>query len=264
MVGKGGKHDNLKTLISADFSTICPRLEEGRPCSYCYVQTPRDNGGFRAKTSVDYEPYDGFVLRLKQSTILRLNAGGGMRLFSFADYKPAHNDDIQALLDDAKEVGLWVKVITKQRIFLPRFHDHEAVKVVQVSVDSMPLRIRKDGTQCQGSDISIVDAFALRDQYEKVLIRAAVMDRADLEFFAPQVDILTLNHSPNGFHKFNHHELNAIRKQYPRQTCCATGKCETCPIRCGVMKTGELYKPELDLSTSPHSLAVTPCSSVLA
>jgi hypothetical protein len=223
----GGRHKNQKTEYSIDFTTLCPRVRAGHPCSYCYVETSRRNGDLLAKTVIDYTPYDGFVKRMRSDTIRRLNRVGGIRLFSFSDYMPSHRKDIQAFLDDSAKAGLFVKAITKQLEFVDLFHDHPAMRLVHISIDNLAQG---------GSPITFAKARAYRKRYPKVMIRAVVLDHEDLELFGSYdwVDILTLNHGGNGFRPFRNAEKKRIAKQYPGRVCCATGVCKTCRVRCGI------------------------------
>lgn len=232
MVGVGGKHENSKTGLSVDFTTVCRRVREGRPCPYCYVHTQRKNGGYLQKTVIDYEPYDGFVLRLTRQMIRKLNRMGGIRMFSFGDYMPEHAVDIEMCLDDCVKVGLGVKVITKETEFIRRFHGHQAIKIIHLSIDNI------------GGPINHSRAQAYRRSYAKVAIRAAVMNQKDLENLGskPYVDILTLNHAANGFHIFKRSEIRKAARQYPGRVCCTTHGCSDCPVRCGLDKRGRIRR----------------------
>lgn len=209
--------ENSKTIRSLDLSTVCPRLIAGRPCSYCYVNTARKNG-FNAKQMAPRIPYRGEILRLRPTTIDRLNAVGGLRLFSFGDYMPWMDDDLKQVLADAEKRQLKLKAITKVPLFVQKYAS--AMNVINVSVDSL------------GSGVPRKTAEALRERYPNVFIRAAIMSWADLQVLS-WADIYTLNHATNGFHVFRHSEKAEIVATYPNKVCCLTGSCAGCPLRCG-------------------------------
>lgn len=220
--------DNGKTLRSFDVTTVCARARAGNPCPYCYVETARKHG-FRPKSVVDYTPYDGWVMTLKQDTIDRLNAMGGCRMFSFADYEPSFRADCRRFLGDCCLRGLSAKTVTKVPLFVAHHHDNPAISVIHLSVDSL-----KKG----GSQVRHETAIRMRERYRKVLVRAVCLSREDLEHFGTcgWVDILTLNHGQNGFHQFSQAERDEAARQYGGRLCCADKVCEKCSVRCGVDK----------------------------
>ncbi len=223
----GGLHKNRKTVLSVDFSTICPRKRAGRACAYCYVEAGRRNGGYMAKRVIEYEGYNGFVKRLRKETIRKLNKIGGLRLFSFADYFPRKDADLKPMLADCLEVGLKVKAITKVLAFVRKYHDHPAINVINISIDTLG-RVR-------GSTITHECARRYREKYDKVAVRAAVMSYSDLEYFSglDWVDIYTLNHAMNGFTLFSRAERDALAVKYSGKLCCVGGECVGCKIKCG-------------------------------
>jgi hypothetical protein len=209
--------DNLKTVKSLDLSTNCPKRQAGHPCSYCYVETSRQQG-FRAKTVCDQLPYDGEILRLKQETVDMLNACGGLRIFSFGDYMSWMDEGLQSAIKDAKSRGLRLKAITKQVDFVHKYHSD--IDIINVSVDAL------------GEGVDVEVAKALKREYNNVRIRAAIMDPKDLEQL-DWVDILTFNHAHNGYYLFSKKEIAEYAKQYPGKVCCETGRCLTCTVKCG-------------------------------
>jgi hypothetical protein len=234
---------NDKTFLSVDFTTDCPKRRAGKPCSYCYVEAAR-NIRCNAKKVYEYRPYQHEVMNLSKGMIARLNGNGGIRLFSFGDYMPEHDADIQAFLDDCLKVGLKVKVITKQPSFVHKYHDHKALNVIHVSVDNV------------GDGLPWDEAKALRSQYTKVRIRCAILHDEDipaLDF----VDIFTLNHAKGlkrlGYTCYQRHRgsFDRIIKLYPgieSRLCCFTGSCATCSLKCAqysatLQDKWHLYKP---------------------
>lgn len=235
----GGLHRNSKTLYSFDTTTKCRRKREGRPCHYCYVNVGRDRN-WNSKKVFEHTPYNGFVQTLARSMIQKLNALGGIRMFSYADYIPDHDEDVSLFLDDCSDVGLHAKAITKETDFISKYASHDAIMTIHVSVDSLP-------TGKYGSPISLAQAKDLRYKYPRVLTRAVVLDHEDLEEFGEDkhVDILTLNHEVlpscegRSFHLFSRKEVKQAGRDYPGRVCASgpKGKCPDCPVRCGVFGT---------------------------
>lgn len=239
----GGEHTNSKTIRSYDASTLCRRMREGNPCLYCYVNIARKYG-FQAKKVIDYQPYNGFVQSYPQKLIDCLNALGGIRLFSYADYLPEHDKDISQLLDDCQARGLMAKAITKEEGFIARFHDHPAVSVIHVSIDSLK------GSKAGRSPISNSRARALRNRYAKLLVRVVLLDWNDVIHYGScdWADILTPNHKiiPNqrnrSFVLFSKAQRQQMGKDYPGRVCAASpsGKCKDCVVHCGAFSLDQL------------------------
>lgn len=226
----GTKHKNSKTVISFDTTTICPRVRAGRPCAYCYVQNTRNNGGYRAKSLIEHETYSGWVSTLTQDKKDLLNSMGGIRMFSFGDYMPAHRQDVQRFLDDCEANKVYAKAITKVPLFIPHFHDHPALTTIHVSIDNL---------KKQGSNVTHARAQQLREKYDKVAVRAVCVSREDVEWALaqPWVDILTLNHvMAKGMRYFTRVEKTTLARQYPRRVCCANHNCTDCKVKCLVSR----------------------------
>lgn len=228
----GGKHSNSKTVMSFDPTTICPLQRAGKPCEYCYVQTQRRNGGWLKKGMSKYDPYDDFVLRLRQESIDELNDVGGMRMFSFGDYLPQFKKDVDRFLYHCSLRKLGTKAITKQIKFIKTFHDYPSLKTIHLSVDNLKGNVGR-------SPITHPMAMKIRQLYKKVKIRAVVLSHEDLEYFGKQdwVDILTLNHGANGFHMFTAKERDEAVENHPGKICCAHKTCAACEIQCGLNKS---------------------------
>ena len=214
---------NSKTLTSCDFTTDCPKRREGKACKYCYVESARE-AGYNAKRIESECSYNHDVLGFTAKRIESLNAAGGIRLFSFGDYMVEHKALVQAFLDDCHSVGLRVKAITKQPLFVETFGNHPAIAVIHVSVDTC------------GDGVPHDVALDLRERFEKVLIRAAIMQDSDVETLG-FVDILTFNHARGlkkyGFKLYKKAHVAAWAERFPKKVCCQTGSCATCPILCG-------------------------------
>jgi hypothetical protein len=226
-------NDNGKTIKSFDLTTVCAKVQAGKPCAYCYVETARKDG-FRAKAQIDRIEYDNWVVRMDPQLIARLNAVGGVRMFSFGDYDPRYRDDVTRFLGDCYLAGLYAKAVTKVPAFIAHHHDHAAISVIHLSVDNL-----RDPRR--GSPVTFDRARRMREQYRKVLIRAVCLSPEDLEFFGKQdwCDILTLNHGNNGFHRFTKDERRQARERYGDRLCCAASICADCTVRCGVDKVSD-------------------------
>lgn len=210
--------NNSKTYKSIDLTTNCPKRREGNPCSYCYVEAAREHG-FRAKQVHDRLEYNGEISRMRNSTIERLNNCGGLRVFSFGDYMPWMDEDLNRIIEDARGRNLSLKAITKVPEFVYKFHEHFAV--IHISVDTI------------GNGIDISTARELRSQYDNVLVRSVILEEDDLDEL-DWTDIITLNHGNNGYNRFTDEDFDRLSKDYGDKLCCITGNCETCEVNCGV------------------------------
>lgn len=223
---------NQKTIASVDFTTDCPKRRAGNPCPYCYVEYKRDIK-FNAKLVYNYKEYDNELKNRKKFTpevIKELNDAGGIRLFSFGDYMPEHDKDITAFLNDAEKIGLDVKVITKVPEFVYKYHDFPAIKTINISTDMLSPEL--------SAGVRHDIAKELKNKYKKVIIRTVILNKSDLENdFMKYVDLVTFNHEnlqKKGYHKFTKKEIADYYKEHPEHgVCCITGKCSTCPIKCG-------------------------------
>lgn len=231
-----GIHKNTKTYRSFDPVTVCKRQEDGEPCLYCYVQAGRDTGFCAKKVVRDPFEYEGFVSdRMTDAHIEKLNKLGGIRMFSYGDYFPSLDDAIQKFLDDCLEEGLDVKAITKEPEFIEKFHDHEALKMIHVSVDFLT------DVECNSGPISLEEAHELSTKYDKVLIRGVFLNNSYIDKHAEDVDIITLNHaifnSPDELdvHLFTKEERRELGQDYAGKVCASgpSGKCKDCPVKCG-------------------------------
>lgn len=226
---KGGKHDNGKTGLSFDTCTVCPLTRAGRPCAYCYVNTQRKNGGYLKKGRSLHDAYDGWVLRLRQETVDKMNRYGGIRMFSFGDYDVRHRKDVEKFLEDCNTRRLGAKAITKQLAFVEHFHDYPGLRTIHISVDNLKGKIGR-------SPITHPVAKRTRKDYDKVKVRSVILYDEDVDYFGSQewVDILTFNHGCNGFKFFSKAEVKAASKKYPYRVCCVTGTCASCKTKCGL------------------------------
>jgi len=214
---------NIKTLYSVDFTTDCPKRRKGKACKYCYVECAR-NVNFNAKKIHNYLSYKREILGFRKSTIDTLNSVGGIRLFSFGDYMPEHDADIRQFLDDCEYVGLKVKVITKQLMFVLKYNDHPAINVINISVDNV------------GDGVNWKLAKIFREKFSNVKIRCAIMKDEDIEALS-FVDIFTFNHSRGlkkyGYKKYKKAEVKEWHKKLDGKVCCFSGKCSDCELKCG-------------------------------
>jgi len=225
--GVGCKHMNAKTHLSFDTTTICVKARRGTPCMYCYVDVARGSS-FRAKSVIDKDTYDGWVSRLRPETVNRLKATGGIRMFAFGDYLRTHKVEIYKFLDDCQEARLPVKAITKVVQFVYDFHDHPALRLINVSVDNL------SGTR-RRSPVALRMAKKLKAKYDKVFIRAVILNNDDIQLYAedPDIDVLTLNHGNNGYVVFSNKVKKELIKKYPGRVCCENVTCDGCKTLCG-------------------------------
>ena len=216
---------NSKTIQSVDFTTDCPKRRNGNACKYCYVEDAREMG-FNAKKVINYTKYNNEVLKFSEKKIEKLNAIGGLRLFSFGDYMPEHYNDVKQLLDDALIKNLKIKAITKVPEFVIKFANHPAISVIHVSVDNVE----------DGMDIEV--AKLLKVVYSKVKIRTVVMRDEDIEA-VKFADVFTFNHAKMlkkkyGYKKYNKVEVAEWNEKLNGRVCCSTGTCATCNLKCSV------------------------------
>lgn len=210
---------NSKTGYSVDFTTVCPRQLEGHPCEYCYVASARACGSFMAKQRVAYLPYQGELQNMKQSTIDKLNKSGGLRIFSFSDYIPWMDQDIEKLLIDASKRKLQLKAITKNKMFVEKYRASGIL--INFSVDL----VYNDLYEIRGLE-------SIRS--DSVRLRCMVRNTQDVEQVYPYVDVLTPYHGPKINDQYRPAEtLAACQRLAPGKTCCQTGKCYTCQVKCG-------------------------------
>lgn len=204
---------NSKTYRSFDLSTSCPKLDAGIPCQYCYVLQARQ-ANVRPKQLIDKIEYKDEVLRLRQSTIDKLNSMGGLRMWAFADYKEWMDPHINKLIEDAAVRDLKLKAVTKQEKFCFKYYNNSIS--IQYSVDRV------------GNPIPI-----WRDKYPNILIRAMVRNREDAKYFYDKVDILTPYHGKKISDKYRPLEAKkACAELAPAKTCCKTNSCASCDVKC--------------------------------
>lgn len=221
--------NNSKTVKSCDFTTDCPKRRQGKQCKYCYVEASR-NIGFNAKKIISSIPYNDDILKMTQPTIDKLNAIGGLRLFSFGDYiREENHDKIYSMLTDCRTKGLKVKVITKVTEFIDDFYTEfeDVFSVIHISIDNI------------GDGVEHGTALAYRDKYDKVILRSVILNNNDLIALEPISDILTFNHANvkiDGIETINYKlhpkMFNELKDKYANKTCCITGSCSTCKIHC--------------------------------
>lgn len=209
---------NVKTFRSLDFTTVCPKLQAGNPCPYCYVECAR-KAGFNAKIKYDRLAYTGEIARMKKATVQKLNRTGGLRVFSFADYYSWMDKELMQVVADAKKVGLKLKAVTKQPQFVHKFWKY--FNVIHVSIDAI------------GHGVNWETAQKLREMYPNVLIRSVVLDESEIENLTQVSDIITLNHGQNPFQKFGPGERQELAEKLPGRICGASESCLDCQVKCG-------------------------------
>ena len=257
-------HHNGKVGMSIDFSTTCPRNLAGKgSCAYCYVAQGRQAAIQSNLTSANKgyydQPYRGEVLEWPDSLIKALNSDGGIRMFSFGDFRPGIDDNnVANLLADAQKRGLYVKAITKEPELIKRFGHHPNLRM-NLSIDAMPRAISNTMTPAE--------AAAMKAEYPNLRIRSVALseEEAIKQLEDPRIDLVTLYHgpvkenllaiirgqNPKIFEMMDEKELNeylmtwqsigsssstfkkwAIKK-YPGKVCCEGGKCSKDRSKCG-------------------------------
>jgi hypothetical protein len=150
-------------------------------------------------------------------------------MFSFGDYMKEHDNDIKMFLDDCETMKLKVKAITKQVSFIDKYHEHKAIAVIHISVDTIGCGVPHDVAK------------AYRAKYNKVRIRSVILcdeDLLKLDF----ADIHTMNHASNvGYHRYGNLERKTIAKEYgiKDKMCCQIDmekgeNCTNCKVKCSI------------------------------
>lgn len=179
-----------------------------------------------------------------------------MRIFSSSDYKPWKYDEVKSFLDDASDVGLKIKAVTKVVEFVEDFVDHPAINLIHLSIDTV------------GDGIPHKTAVYLKKKYpEKIKIRTIITKLEDLLYgIMKHVDVFTFYHGANkvnlGYSNFKDYDLKNFekgvidynrwvkRKNTPEsirekviermkeleiagKICCVNKKCSRCELACG-------------------------------
>lgn len=267
---------NHKTGLSLDFSTICPNKQNGHPCPYCYMECRRtlsDLLGFRVactKLVVEKLPYQDQILRLTDGEVQELNGTGGLRMYSFSDYR--ESDPLELVYEHALARGLFIKAITKSLDLCRRVAGWYSFRV-QVSTDFelAPGLTGEIGPTLSNAP-SIAEAHAWYRAYpEQIRVRYMGVNEMDVVTAARdhRVHIVTPYHgyvrdtlekiikaqtdparlAPiNGklgemlaeWANYDVHSTTMRRrvmqlggKDLARKQCCITGHCQTCAVRCG-------------------------------
>lgn len=192
-------HANQKTGNSIDFSTSCANRSCGSgACAYCYVEHVRTQkanglGAMMSPKKVVENDYLGEIMRMPPSLVKAYNMDGGLRMFSFGDFRPGIDDDnVARVLADAQKRGLFIKAITKEVELIKRFGDHPNLRL-NVSIDNVPRDI--------SHAITLDDAAKLKGQYPNLRIRTVALNAAEAEMYGkdPRVDVVTLYHGATNF-----------------------------------------------------------------
>jgi hypothetical protein len=279
--GAAAIHANRKTSLSIDFCTNCPKRADITmgPCPYCYVEHARTGeelfnirGG--AKKVGDY-PYDGDILNWPTDMIRSFNKDGGLRMFSFGDFRPGLDEEnVARVLEDASRRGLYIKAITKQPEFVQQFGDHPNLRI-NISIDNVPDEISVNAPP-------IEEALRLKGNRDNIAIRAVALNTEEAIRYAEddRVDLVTLYNGVTNFDsktgKRNDKLLRIVAKQnpqmvervgednlrayldtweafkpeskkhvdmekmFPGKICCEGGKCSRDSTKCGFGAMGAL------------------------
>jgi hypothetical protein len=275
----GAIHGNEKTGLSLDFSTLCGKRCTGKgPCLYCYVDNVRISeqlrGARKASTSrakgLMESPYMSDILTMPDEVVKNMNATGGMRMFSFGDFRPGIDDlQVKAALDDARKRGLKIKAITKEAQFIEQFaKQYEDILTINASWDELPRGV--------SNAHSLDELVELKKRYPNVRIRTVALNEDQLvrHLEDPRIDVVTPYHGVSdpkkllklvkegnvnlsnkfgddallemltgwkdmGGHSFKNGPFYTdLKKKYPSKLCCVTGNDFTCPTKCGTANLG--------------------------
>jgi len=198
--GESAIHYNTKTGLSIDFSTSCPKRLDNLtgPCPYCYVEHGRVvDKMFNMKGSnkgIFEQPYEGQVMNWNDNFIREMNKDGGIRMFSFGDYRPVDDyENVKRLLFDANRRGLIVKAITKQPEFVKTWGRHPNLRI-NISIDNVPRDISANAP-------TKAEALKLLEGHDNIAIRAVALNREEAMKFARDgdIDVVTLYHGLTNF-----------------------------------------------------------------
>jgi hypothetical protein len=130
--------------------------------------------------------------------------------------------DLEKIFEDAVKVGLKLKAISKQDKFVEKYHTKIMINY------SMDL-------------LSPID-FDKIDRYKSmgVKIRTMVRNGEEVIIASQFSDIITPYHGKKLNNKYLPGEAKSVAKRLaPEKTCCLTGKCKTCLVKCGDTTKGE-------------------------
>jgi hypothetical protein len=258
-------HPNAKTGLSIDFSTSCPARDgPNGACTYCYVEHPRTQkmlgqGIPMSPKSIVDNQYRNELLKMSPDLVKEVNKDGGIRMFSFGDYRPEvdfHN--VEGVLSDASRKGIGVKAITKVKQFVDDWADHPNL-TVNISTDLVPRTMSNAPT--------IEEALQWKADRPNVKIRSVALNEQQAASLAsdPRVDVVTLYHGPVGDKLFqivkaqnpklvarvgeeaikkelatwqnmppNSKIAKNLQQEAKGKICCTGGKCSKDPTKCGL------------------------------
>jgi len=226
---------NPKTFYSFDPSP-CPKKAQGNPCPYCYTLS----SSFKMPAVILPYSITREIQRISQKMIDKLNSTGGIRIFSRGDYdgKPETDRNIDLFLSDCMERGLKVKAITKNILFIDRYHDHPGISLINLSIDrfeTVPFETAKN----------------YRKNFKKVILRIVILNDEDLQIARSMAPVLltfghgNISYTRQGFKAYTEEEKKDLAGDMP--CCCITGKivkrnmfnqmvqartCENCLYKC--------------------------------
>jgi len=213
------------------------------------------------KLTVEH-PYNGEIMNMPDDVIRELNKDGGIRMFSFGDFRPGIDEkNVQMVLDDAAKRGLKVKTITKELSYIEKYHDHPAQSIINLSLDYLP----REMSNAVSYDRAVK---ALADK-PKAVIRMVVLNekQALRALYDSNVDVITLYHGYTGKELLEiikvqnpdlikragiakiRKEINTwqdlagpehknfrkmLTKKAPNRICCQGGNCAKDPTKCGL------------------------------
>jgi len=192
-------HFNAKTGMSIDFSTSCTKRGcGGGACAYCYVEHDRSAkkaglGTSMAPKNTVENDYEHELLLMSPGMVNEHNKNGGIRMFSFGDYRPDKDSaNVGAVLEDAKRKGLYVKAITKEKQLIDDYGDHPNFRA-NISTDMLPRNLSKAPT--------IEEAQEWAGGRDNIKIRGVALNRQEAEKMGSdeRINVITLYHGPTNW-----------------------------------------------------------------
>jgi len=217
-------HNRKNMFYSFDLTNRC-----NRGCPGCYVDRAKEIS-CNAVKDLPIKEYKGDIQKWEEwaskspenkekldDSKQQINANGGIRMFSVADYpdssdpfyvelmreygindKDYFRHNVTAFLDDAKQHGWHVKAITKEISFLKDHIHHDALKGVDVSMNSQGFglsheavkalkhgnhnhkNLSDDDKEHLGSKLSKADAKNIKNHSSKIIGRTVTHTPFDL------------------------------------------------------------------------------------
>ena len=208
-------------------------------------------------------PYNGELMDMPEEVIRELNKDGGIRMFSFGDFRPGIDEkNVERLLADAQKRGLKVKTITKELEYIEKYHNHPNQFFINLSIDYLPKEM--------SNAVPYEQAVKAVQDKPKVGLRVVALNRKQAlkALDDPNIEVITLYHGYTGKElweiikvqnpdlikrvgkKAVMKEVNSwqdlagpkhekfrkmLQKKVPGRVCCVGKSCAKCPkSKCGI------------------------------